>query len=79
MLCRVALDTVTPATCTGLRRATGVTAPVRPTWNSTPSSSVSSSRAGNLWAIAQRGSRARKPSSRWKAMRLTLNTTPSIS
>lgn len=38
-----------------------------------------SSRAGNLWAIAQRGSRARKPSSRWKAMRLTLNTTPSIS
>jgi NAD-dependent DNA ligase len=32
---------------------------------STSSSSVSSSSAGNLCAIAQRGSRARKPSSRW--------------
>ncbi|MCY1449920.1 hypothetical protein D9M71_666930 [compost metagenome] len=79
MLCSVALATVTPATLTGFRRATGVTAPVRPTWNSTSSSSVSSSIAGNLWAMAQRGSRARKPSSRWEAMLLTLNTTPSIS
>ncbi|MNS97742.1 hypothetical protein D3C72_1320880 [compost metagenome] len=79
MLCNVALATVTPATLTGFRRATGVTAPVRPTWNSTSSSSVSSSIAGNLWAMAQRGSRARKPSSRWEAMLLTLNTTPSIS
>ncbi|MNJ42579.1 hypothetical protein D3C77_375510 [compost metagenome] len=79
MLCNVALDTVTPATFTGLSRATGVTAPVRPTWNSTSSTSVSSSMAGNLWAMAQRGSRARKPSSRWEARLLTLNTTPSIS
>ena len=31
MLCRVALATITPATLTGFRRATGVTAPVRPT------------------------------------------------
>ena len=36
MLCRLALLTVTPPTKTGSRRATGVTAPVRPTWNSTP-------------------------------------------
>src|SRR5690606_38680650 len=74
MLCRVALDTVTPATCTGRSRATGVTAPVRPTWNSTSSNSVISSLAGNLWAMAQRGSRARKPSSRCQPRSLTLNT-----
>ena len=30
-LCRVALDTTTPPTLTGTRRATGVNAPVRPT------------------------------------------------
>ena len=30
-LCRVALVTVTPPTNTGFKRATGVTAPVRPT------------------------------------------------
>ena len=57
MLCSVALLTVTPPTNTGLRRATGVTAPVRPTWNSIPSTTVSSSWAGNFCAIAQRGAR----------------------
>ena len=31
-LCRVALDTVVPATSTGSSSATGVSAPVRPTW-----------------------------------------------
>jgi NAD-dependent DNA ligase len=34
-ICKVALLTSTPATWTGSRRATGVIAPVRPTWNST--------------------------------------------
>jgi len=47
-LCSVAFDTVTPPTNTGFKRATGVTAPVRPTWKSTPSSRVISSCAGNL-------------------------------
>ena len=35
MLCNVTLLTVTPPTNTGSSRATGVSAPVRPTWNST--------------------------------------------
>jgi hypothetical protein len=35
-LCSVALVTVTPPTNTGLRRATGVSLPVRPTWMSMP-------------------------------------------
>ena len=64
MLCSVALLTVTPPTNTGSRRATGVSAPVRPTWNSTSRTTVFSSCAGNLCAIAQRGARATKPSSR---------------
>ncbi|MNN22594.1 hypothetical protein D3C81_1359580 [compost metagenome] len=71
-LCRVALETVTPPTNTGLSLATGVTAPVRPTWNSTFSSRVISSSAGNLWAVAQRGARATKPSSCCSAMSSTL-------
>ena len=47
-LCKVALLTVTPATNTGCNLATGVMAPVRPTWNSTSFNTVSSSCAGNL-------------------------------
>src|SRR5262249_22528263 len=39
-LCRVALVTVTPPTNTGLSRATGVNAPVRPTCTSIPTASV---------------------------------------
>ncbi len=31
ILCKVALETITPATSTGSKRATGVIAPVRPT------------------------------------------------
>ena len=64
MLCSVALLTVTPPTNTGSSLATGVSAPVRPTWNSTPRTTVFSSCAGNLCAIAQRGARATKPRSR---------------
>jgi hypothetical protein len=61
-LCSVALVTVTPPTKTGFSRATGVIAPVRPTWTSMPSTSVSASSAGNLWAMAKRGARETKPS-----------------
>ena len=66
-LCKVALVTTTPATCTGRSRATGVAAPVRPIWMSMPSSTVDCSWAGNLCAIAQRGARETKPISRWPA------------
>jgi hypothetical protein len=76
---QVALVTVTPPTKTGLSRATGVIAPVRPTWTSMPSTSVSASSAGNLWAMAKRGARETKPSCAWAARRLTLYTTPSMS
>ncbi len=47
-LCSVARDTVTPPTLTGLRCATGVSAPVRPTCTSMDSTSVDSSSGGNL-------------------------------
>ena len=79
MLCNVARLTVTPPTNTGASHATGVSAPVRPTWNSTSSSVVSTSSAGNFRAIAQRGARERVPSSRCSARASTLNTTPSMS
>jgi hypothetical protein len=42
-------------------RATGVSAPVRPTWIEMSSSSVTASSAGNLWARAKRGARETKP------------------
>jgi len=61
------LVTITPATCTGFSRATGVAAPVRPIWISIASTVVDCSCAGNLWAMAQRGARATKPISRWPA------------
>ncbi len=60
-LCKVALVTVTPATCTGSSRATGVTAPVRPICTSIARSTVDCSCAGNLCASAQRGARETKP------------------
>jgi hypothetical protein len=52
----------TPPTVTGASRATGVSAPVRPTWMSMPFSTVVACSAGNLCAIAQRGERETKPS-----------------
>ena len=51
-LCSVALVTVTPPTNTGLSRATGVMAPVRPTCTSMSSSVVVASSAANLCASA---------------------------
>ncbi|MNT73168.1 hypothetical protein D3C72_2118420 [compost metagenome] len=64
-LCRVALETITPATATGFSRATGVAAPVRPIWISIASTVVVCSCAGNLCAIAQRGARETKPICSW--------------
>ncbi|KAG1077978.1 hypothetical protein G6F40_016903 [Rhizopus arrhizus] len=66
-LCRVALDTITPATATGASRATGVAAPVRPIWISIASTVVLCSCAGNLCAMAQRGARETKPIACWPA------------
>ena len=61
-LCSVAFDTTTPPTVTGSSRATGVSAPVRPTWMSIALTMVAAFSAGNLCAIAQRGVRETKPS-----------------
>ena len=47
-LCSVALVTVTPPTNTGSKRATGVTAPVRPICTSMASTLDNASSAGNL-------------------------------
>ena len=47
-LCKVALVTVTPPTTTGDNLATGVMAPVLPTWTSIPNTVVRASWAGYL-------------------------------
>ena len=47
-LCIEMLDTVTPPIATGFNLATGVTAPVLPTWNSTFSKMVVACLALNL-------------------------------
>jgi hypothetical protein len=49
------LETTTPPTVTGFSRATGVSAPVRPTWMSIASRTVVACSAENLCAMAQRG------------------------
>ncbi len=56
-----AFETVTPPTCTGRSFATGVSAPVRPTWTSMASITVVACCGGNLNAIAQRGERGSSP------------------
>ena len=71
-LCSVALVTVAPPTNTGASRATGVSAPVRPTCTSMSSKVVVASSAGNLCAMAQRGARDTKPSCCCWAILLTL-------
>ncbi len=60
-LCRVALVTVTPPTNTGFSRATGVSAPVRPTCTSMSSTSVPASSAANLWATRSAARATRSP------------------
>src|SRR5690606_19335194 len=54
-LCNEALLTVVPANCTGFKFATGVTAPVRPTWYEIDSKIVATLWALYLYATAQRG------------------------
>jgi hypothetical protein len=71
-LCKVAFCTTTPPTETGSSLATGVSAPVRPTWMSIALTTVTAFSAANLWASAQRGLRATKPSRSCQAMRSTL-------
>ena len=61
--------TTTPPTVTGSSMATGVSAPVRPTWIAMSRSHVSACSAGNLCAIAQRGARPTKPSRRCRSSR----------
>ena len=68
----VALVTTTPPTVTGASRATGVSAPVRPTWMSIAVSVVSARSAGNLCAIAQRGVRPTVPSRACQSSRSSL-------
>ena len=59
-MCRVAFETTTPPTVTGSRLATGVSAPVRPTWMVISLITVVACSAANLCAIAQRGARPTK-------------------
>ena len=63
-LCRVAVETVTPPTCTGSSIANGSRRPVRPTFQTILLSVVVAVIGGNFQAIAQRGSRPVTPSSR---------------
>ena len=55
-------ETVVPATLTGSRIAVGVTTPVLPMLNSMSNSRVTTSSAGNLYAIAHLGDFACNPS-----------------
>jgi hypothetical protein len=66
-LCSVARVTRTPPTLTGSSSATGVSAPVRPTWMRMSRRMVCACSAGNFQAVAQRGARPTKPSRRCKA------------
>ena len=71
-LCSVAFCTITPPTPTGSSFATGVSAPVRPTWISMSRTTVVACSAGNLCATAQRGLRETKPSRSCQSSRSTL-------
>ncbi len=75
----VARDTVTPPTCTGLRSATGVIAPVLPTWVVISNIIVVTCCAGNLYAMAQRGYFVVEPSSSRCRNEFIFITIPSMS
>jgi hypothetical protein len=75
----VTLLTVTPPTRTGSTWATGVSAPVRPTYTAMSLTRVRASCGGNFQATAQRGERDRVPASGCTAKSSTLITTLSIS
>ena len=63
----------------GRRCATGVRVPVRPTYATMSSTTVSTCSGGNLKAIAQRGARLTIPRRACWSKRSTLTTTPSVS
>ena len=78
-LCSVARDTIVPPTNTGSRHATGVRAPVRPTWTMISHRRVITRSAGNLKAIECFGAFALFPSCICSTNELTLSTIPSMS
>ncbi len=78
-LCRVERLIVVPESLTGSSTATGVRAPVRPTWMMMSSTLVVAWRAGNLKEMAQRGNLAVTPRASRSAAELTLTTIPSAS
>ena len=71
-LWRVAFETTTPPIFTGLTFATGVKAPVRPTWISIFNTLVFALSAENLWAIAHLGAFDVNPSLCWSFKSFTL-------
>jgi hypothetical protein len=77
-LWRVARLTVVPASGTGSNSATGVTTPVRPTWQVRRSSRLGASSAAYLRAIAQRGAFWVKPASSCSRRSSSFTTTPSV-
>ena len=78
-LCNVAFDINTPPKLTSSRRATGVIAPVRPTWKSIDLINVFAFSAENLRAIAHLGFFPTIPSLSCFDMSLILKTNPFIS
>ena len=69
---------VAPHSSTGLRCASGVSLPVRPTSHVTSSTTAVVSSAGNLYATAQRGNFSVSPSASRMANDVTLTTMPSM-
>ena len=55
LLCKVARWTLTPPIVIGTSLATGVIAPVLPTWKYTSSKTVAPFSGGNLWEIEYLG------------------------
>ena len=78
-LWRLTLRMTTPASSTGSSFATGVSAPVLPTFTSIAWTTVVAWRAANLNAIAHRGWCVVLPRRRWCSSESTLTTTPSAS
>ena len=78
-LCKVAFDTTTPPTVTASTLATGVIAPVLPTWIVIFLIKVVAFSAENLYAIAHLGALDVFPNLFCKLRSLTLKTSPSIS
>ena len=75
----VALETTTPPIFTGFILATGVKAPVLPTWTLISVISEYALSAENLWAIAHLGEFEVKPNLFWSSKLLILYTKPSTS